>query len=170
MWGGGKQSNLFTMLFGDLGELIQFFLGWGVFMLVFMAIPIAAMRIIAIGNPTPPPTPVPMETDRFGLDEFLGRGAELVKETEVEISALAAEVEKRKTELADLKSKIRALQLTPEQQRVVGDYQAKRQRNISFREWLAQRPVSYQLGVMFANSLFFYFLGRRKRVLGPVRQ
>jgi len=163
-----KHIGIFRRVLGDdVGALIEAMVGVPLAIAAFMLATMLPMYCIQRLEK-------PSDEARI-LAQLPASSRELVKEladvqtktqsllSKLESDAKAAEalVEEKRLALADLQKKIDLLQLTPDQRRIVENYNRSVSPDVGFLDWVSRRVTWFELISSVVIGWFFYWLGRR---------
>ena len=164
-----QKRSVFEVLFGDMGELIQFFVAFFVLMGIMMAAPLLFTRMSKwLGASSEPATvesrklsqPTSNLVSQLTKLDSLALGLNAEFDSHIESSKEALEAKKHI--LLELQSQVDSLEFTPSQRALLADYTPRGSEELSFSDWITRRSVLYDILVAFVISTFFYILGRRK--------
>lgn len=163
-----SERSIFQKIFGDdLGEMIQFFFGFGALMALFMGGPLLITKCssdskhkdykeLVTGSRETTQNIYIQLHEYDSLTQIIDKNinSELLKEKEY--------IRKKKNVLIELKQDFDSIYLTPQQLKLL-EAVSSDNNNITFKEWISSSNQWYNIGVSIVISFFFYFLGKKKR-------
>jgi hypothetical protein len=135
-------------------------------MILFMSFPYIVMWFSGLGQSDNMTILEKLPPDSKAAIEELGNAQlkiqGLLSKIQEETKQSELLLEEKKKALSDMQIKIDMLRLTPEQIKIIEDYNKSVSNDLTLSEWIKRKMTWYQLIAGFIMSLLFYRLGIRR--------
>ena len=161
-----SEKSFFTKFLGnDIGEMLQFLIGFGVMMGIFIGGPFLLSKCSSTSKDKEYKELVTgsRETTQnifTQLHQYDSLTQEIEKTINTELLKEKEIIKKKKDLFIELQRDFDSIYLTPQQLRILETVNSDK-RDVSFKEWISSTNQWYNIGVSVIISFFFYFLGKR---------